>query len=120
MQIIGLLLGFALISVIGAILIRAGAKLVTTESVGFGRAFWITFIALIVSYVVQFALGNVFAPLPAVSMFLTTWLLCANVVARGEQGQKSYAKALAVTSIQFLGLMLIVVVIAVTFIAFRR
>jgi hypothetical protein len=69
---------------------------------------------------VQLVLGGIFAPLPAISLFLTTWLLCANVVARGEQGQKSYAKALAVTCVQFVGLMLIVAVIAVSVIAFQR
>ena len=120
MQIIGLVIGFSIISVIGAILLRAGASLVTKESIGFAGPFWITFISLIVAYVMQIVLGGFFAPLPAISMFATTWLLCANVVARGEQGQKSYVKALAVTSVQFVGLMLIVAVIAVSFIALQR
>jgi hypothetical protein len=120
MQIIGLLIGFALVSVVGALLIRLAVKLVTRTSIGFSGPFWISFISLVVAYVVQQILGGVFAPLPALSMFLTTWLLCANVVGRGENGQRSYTKALAVTAIQFTGLMLIVAMIAVSFIALQR
>jgi len=117
MEIVGFLIGISLVSVIGAVLLRFGARFVTKTPVGFSKPFWITFASVTIAYMVQLLLGRVLAPLPAVSMFVTTWLFCTSLVGRGEDGANSYAKALAIASIQFVGLMLIVAVIAVSMIA---
>jgi hypothetical protein len=116
---IGILLALSTASVISAVLIRLGAKLITKEQVGFAKPFWISFIAFGVGFSMQKLLDSVSGPLPVLAIFGTSWLLSANVITYGIEKQKSYAKALALTAVQFLGLMMIAAVIAVSFIALR-
>lgn len=114
---IGLVLAVSAVSVIGALLIRLGANLITKEPVAFGKAFWISFGSFGVGLVVQKILGGVAGPVPAIAIFGTSWLLIANAVTYGAEKKKSYGKALALTAVQFLGLMIIAAVIAVSIIA---
>jgi hypothetical protein len=116
---LGMVLMLSVVSVIGAALIRLGGRLITTERVGFGKAFWISFAAFGIGLMTQKILGEVAPPLPALSIFGTSWLLSANVITYGADKQKSYGRALALTAVQFLGLMLIAAVIAVSVIALR-
>lgn len=116
---IGMVIVLSMISVIGAALIRFGARLITKEPVAFGKAFWISFAAFAVGLLAQKILGGVAGPVPALAIFGTSWLLSANVITYGDEKKKSYGRALALTAVQFLGLMLIVAVIAVSVIALR-
>jgi hypothetical protein len=116
---IGLVIVLALFSVVGAVLIRLGANLITKESVGFGTAFWISFAAFGVGLISQKIFDGVAGPVPAMAIFGTSWLLSANVITYGTEKKKSYGKALALTAVQFLGLMMIAAVIAVSFIALK-
>ena len=116
---IGMVLMLSLVSVIGALLIRLGARLITKEPVAFSKAFWISFAAFGVGLLTQKVLGGIAGPVPAVAIFGTSWLLSANVITYGAEKRKSYGKALALTAVQFLGLMMIAAVIAVSFIALR-
>ena len=114
---IGMVLVLSLVSVIGAYLIRLGAGLITKEPVAFGKAFWISFAAFGVGLVVQKILGGVAGPVPAIAIFGTSWLLSANVITYGDEKTKSYGKALALTTVQFVGVMTIAALIAVSMIA---
>jgi len=116
---IGFVIMLALLGVIGAVLIRFGANLITNERVAFGKAFWISFAAFGVGFVAQRIFADGAAPVPALAIFATSWLLSANVITYGVERKKSYSKALALTAVQFLGLMMIAAVIAVSFIALK-
>jgi len=116
---IGVLLMVSVISIIGALLIRLGARLITKEPVAFGTAFWISFAAFAVGFFSQKVLGGVAGPVPAIAIFGTSWLLSANTITFGAEQHRSYGKALALTAVQFIGLMMIAAVIAVSVIALR-
>jgi hypothetical protein len=119
MEMIGLVIVLVAISVMGAVFIRFGARLITKESVAFGKAFWISFAAFAVGFLAQKVLGGVAGPVPAIAIFGTSWLLSANTITFGAEQHKSYGKALALTAVQFLGLMMIAAAIAVSVIALR-
>src|SRR5262249_33435216 len=116
---IGSVILLAVVSVIGAVLMRLGASLITKEQGAFGKAFWVSFAAFGVGLVCQKILDGRAGPVPGLAIFATSWLLSANVITYGTEKRKSYGKALALTAVQFLGLMMIAAVIAVSFIALR-
>jgi hypothetical protein len=116
---VGLVIMLALLGVIGAVLIRFGATLITKEKVAFGKAFWISFAAFGAGLAAQKIFADGAGPVPALAIFATSWLLSANVITYGTEKEKSYSKALALTAVQFLGLMMIAAVIAVSFIALK-
>jgi hypothetical protein len=116
---IGLALMLSLVSLISAVLVRLGARAILQEQVGFRKAFWVSFAAFGIGLFLQKVIGEAAGPFSAIAIFGACWLIGANVFRFGVDKQKSYAKTLALTAAQFLGLMTIAAAIAVTFVALR-
>ncbi len=126
----GELVGLAIISSLSALFIKLGVKLVGKKSIGFGRAFLISFVALLVAFVFQDlfasskAASSILATLPAFLFFVLSWLFNFLFIKYSDNESRHVGKAFLVTVIQsaalFVSLMILSLLFTVILLSFAK
>ena len=118
----GYLVGIAIVSVVSALLLKLGAKLIVKKSASFVAAFVISFISFLAAIFIQnltmHKQESFWAVLPGIVFFISCWLLNAQFLKYGgEKEGINYGKSFLVTLFQCVALFVVLMILSVVFVS---